>query len=51
LPRRWFADFEYFSQNGWVTWILDVGIDGIFDVIKEGFGAGTTIGLPERFSF
>jgi len=30
---------------------LDVGIDGIFDVIKEGFGARITIGLPERFSF
>jgi hypothetical protein len=35
--------FEYFSQNGCVTWIQDVGINGIFDEIKEGFEAGITI--------
>ncbi len=34
---------EYFYQNRRVTRILEVGINRIFDVIKEGFEAGITI--------
>ena len=44
-PWGWFAVFEYFSQNGCVTRILEVGIDRVFDVIEKGFEAGITIAL------
>ena len=40
---------EYFSQNGCVTRIFDVGIDGIYDEIEEGFEAGITIAFGRLF--
>ena len=48
-PRWWFAVFEYLSQNGRVTRILDVDIDGIFDEIKECLEAGISIAFGGLF--
>ena len=42
-PRWWVAVFEYLSQNGRVTRILEVGANRIFDVIEKGFGAGIPV--------
>ena len=49
--RPWgcFAVFKYFSQNGCVTRILDVRIDGIFDEIKECLEAGISIAFGGLF--
>ncbi len=44
-----FAILEYFSQNGRVTWILEVRISGIFDVIEKGFEAGITVSFGGLF--
>jgi hypothetical protein len=43
LPGAFFS--EYFSQNGGVTGILDLKIDGVANVIKKGFEAGVAIAL------
>jgi len=40
---------EYFSQNGCVTRIFDVGIDGIYDEIEKGFEAGVAIAFGGLF--
>jgi len=39
------AGSEYFSQNGRVTGILDLKIDGISNVIEKGFEAGIAVAL------
>ncbi|MGD8659105.1 MAG: hypothetical protein PVH37_04190 [Desulfobacterales bacterium] len=49
--RPWgrFAVFEYFSQNGCVTRVLEVGINRIFNVIEKGFEAGITVAFGGLF--
>jgi hypothetical protein len=40
---------KYFSQNGRVTWILELKIDGISDVIEKGFEAGIAVSFSGLF--